>query len=232
MAPEERAVDRPEGVATRRRRWPVVALPILAVVVAVAVGVATLGAEPDRAGGRDGGSSAVTTTPPDAVAVTSDAIRVGTLDELLDTADLVVRGEVVATERGRWFGDGTGGPRIQSRLVTLRVGEVLAGVAPAAPSLLVEEEGWTEDGAPLVVDGLAPSREGDVGTWFLLDGGDPELGAYVVVSAQGRYLEDGDGTLRGADLDDDLVADLAGRTPDELAEAVRAADRGRTGPPP
>lgn len=211
---------------TDRRRWPMALVPALVVALALGAVVVSLRSDPG-ADPATSGSASTTTSPgdaDDAVAVTSDAVRVASLEELIGAADLVVRAEVVATERGRWFGDGGDGARIQSRLVTLRVDDVLAGPAPGAPSILVEEEGWTEDGAPLVVDGAPPSRVGDDGVWFLLDGGDPDLGAYVVVSAQGRYLVAGDGgSLQGADLDDGLVDELSTLTVDELATAVRAA---------
>lgn len=199
-----------------------------ALVVAMAVGGGLLALRDD--GGSTSGDEPTTTVARDAVAVTSDAPRVASLAELVASADVVLRGEVVATERGRWFGDGTSrGARIQSRFVTLRVDEVLAGRAPGADTVLIEEEGWTEDGAPLVVDGAGPSRKGDVGVWFVADGLDPDTGAYLVVSAQGRYLVEGDGdgaALRGADLDDPLVAEVEAGTLDDLVDDVRAVDPG------
>jgi hypothetical protein len=166
------------------------------------------------------------------VAVTSDAPRYADLAELVAASDLVVRGEVEATERGRAFG-GPGGAAIVSRLVRLRVDEVLAGPAPVdAVDVLVEEEGWLDDGRPLAVDGAAPTEVGDRGIWFLLDVGDPELPVYTVVNAEGRYLEeeggsggsggsgDGGGGLVGAEGDDPLVAEVEALSADELAAEV------------
>jgi hypothetical protein len=165
---------------------------------------------PDTVPGEDG----------EPVAVSSDAPRFATLADLLDASDVVVSGEVVATERGRPFGE-PGGTAIVSRLVTLRVDEVLAGTAPAgAPNLLIEEEGWLDDGPPLVVDGAAPSEVGDRGIWFLVDAGDPELPVHVVVNAEGRYLLDDAGALVGADGDDPLIAEIEALTPDALAARV------------
>lgn len=196
-----------------------VALP--AVVGLIAVGAVVAAATRGGDGTGDAGP-APAASDPDAVAIASDAPRLGTLAELTAAADVVVRGEVVATERGRWFGAGEGGStRLQSRFVTLRVDEVLAGDPPAAGTVLVEEEGWLDDGAPVVVDGAAPSRTGDRGVWFLVDGGDPEVGAYVVVGAQGRYLQGDGGETIGADGDDPLVAELTRRGLDDLAADLR-----------
>jgi hypothetical protein len=191
-------------------RWRLLG-PALAVVVAIAAGIAL---------SRPGDGSPTTTTTPSPAAVSSDAPRVATLEELAASADLVVRGEVVATGRGRVFGE-PGGAAVESRLVTLAVSEVLAGTAPVGPSLLVEEEGWLEDGTPLVVDGAAASAEGDVGIWFLDTVGTVDAPVYVVVSAQGRYLVDGD-DLTGAGLDDPLISELTRGSVEELTARLRA----------
>jgi hypothetical protein len=189
-------------------RWRLVG-PVSAVVVALVAGV--LLTRPD-----DGEATAA----PDPVAVSSDAPRLGSLEELVAASDLVVRAEVVATEPGRVFGE-PGGTAVESRLVTLEVGEVLSGTAPRDDTVLVEEEGWLDDGTPLIVDGAAPSRTGDDGIWFLVDVGDPDAPVHVVVSAQGRYLVDGDG-LVGAAGDDRLIAALARLSVDELAARIAA----------
>ena len=60
--------------------------------------------------------------------------------------------------------------------------------------------------------------------WFLLDVGDADLPIYVVVSAQGRYLVDGDG-LTGAAGDDPLVEELTGLSLAELTERIAALHR-------
>ncbi len=200
-------------------------LPVLAVAVALAAVVFAVG------GARDGSPAGSPADPvagsavdPEAVAVTSDAPRHGDVAELVAASDVVVRGRVVAAERGRWFGDGTDGGRIQSRLLTLAVDDVLAGGLPdGTETLLVEEEGWLDDGRPLVVDGLAPSRVGDDGVWFLVAGGDPETGAHVILGADGRYLVTDGGRLEGADGDDPLVADVEELGLAALVDQVRAS---------
>jgi hypothetical protein len=205
--------------STTARRSPVAwAVPAALVAVAVIVAAVVL------AGGSDEAPppAATTTAAPelDPVEVSSDAPRFTSLDQLVAASDLIVRARVTDTEPGRWFGDGSTSARIRSRLVTLDVDEVLAGEAPAGElgTLLLEEEGWTQDGAPLVVDGAAPSKVGDDGIWFLVDPGDGTTDALIVVNAQGRYLVDGD-HLSGAaggdrlveELADGSLADLAGR---------------------
>jgi hypothetical protein len=188
--------------------------PAIAVGVAVVAGIAlTQGDDPTAA-------TTTSTTTPAPVAVTSDAPVLYSLDALVAESDVIVRGVVTTTERGRLFGDPGSGTAIESRLVTLSVTRVLRGDAPAG-DLLVEEEGWTQDGAPLVVDGAEPSQPGDDGIWFLTEVQGPEGPAYVIVSAQGRYLVDGD-RLRGAAGDDPLIAELSDLSADELAERVTA----------
>src|SRR3546814_20628748 len=140
---------------------------------------------------------------PEPVDVTSDAPRQATLEDLVTAADVVLTGEVVGTDGGRIFGDPDSDAAIESRLVTLEVAEVLVG-SPVADlaggdTVLVEEEGWTLDGAPLVVDGLAPSAVGASGFWFLQQVEAPTGPAYAVGSAQGRHPVDPAGPLHGAD---------------------------------
>ena len=68
------------------------------------------------------------------VAVTSDAPRVGSLEELAASADLVVRGEVVATERGRVFGEPGGDAPSSHGSSPSRSPTCCAGTAPGGPS--------------------------------------------------------------------------------------------------
>jgi hypothetical protein len=190
--------------------------PLVAVAAAAAIGTVLWTASPDGSPERD------RATEPAPVAVTSDAPRRGSLSELVAASDLVVRADVVRTERGRVFGDPEAATAIESRVVALSVTEVLHGTgAEPGGRLLVEEEGWDAEGAPLVVDGLGPSAEGDDAIWFITAVGADEEARYVVVSAQGRYLVEGD-RLRGASGDDPLVATLAAMSPEQLAAAVRA----------
>ena len=205
-----------EPAGRRRRRWTVLVVAAWVAVAAVVAVVAFRGdpsPEPPRP-----------TIPAGAVEVDSDAPAHADLAGLVAAADLVVRGTVAATERGRWFGGDAGSPRVQSRIVTVEVTEVLAGEAPAAPSILVEEVGWLDDGTPAVVDGAFPATVGEDGYWFLEQGGDPELGAYLVTGPQGRYVLVGD-ELVGTEGDDPLVGRIEALGPDRFATEVRAAAR-------
>ncbi len=141
----------------------------------------------------------------------------GGLDELVKASDLVVRGRVEATSRGRAVGNDDNA--VVSRIVTVRVEEVLAG-SVATPSVLVEEEGWLVDGRPLEVNGLAPSQEGMEAIWFLdaLPTGD--LPGFLVINHQGRYALDGN-RVEGARGSDPLVEQIEALGADRLVAEVR-----------
>jgi hypothetical protein len=188
--------------------------PIVAVVLAGAVAVLLWSrTDDDEAPPR--------AAAPAPVAVTSDAPRLADLAALAAASTVVVRGEVVEAEHGRLFGEPGGDATVESRVLTLRVDRVLRGPSPGAARLLVEEEGWDGDGAPLIVDGAAPSKVGDTGIWFLTRVGTGEEQRYVVVSAEGRYLERRR-VLVGAKGDDPLIARLVALGPAGLADAVAA----------
>jgi len=143
----------------------------------------------------------------------------GSLRELIEASELIVRGRVVATSRGRMIG--TARAAVESRWVTVEVDGVLRGEV-TTPTVLVEEEGWLSDGTPIVVDGLAPSVEGLEAIWFLAAIPDPELPGYFVVNHQGRYVIGAEGALTGAERDDALIAEIERLTVDQLVSAVRS----------
>ena len=158
----------------------------------------------------------------------TSTVHLTTLAELTEASDLVVRGTVEQTSRGRVVGGGD--PRasdangVVSRIVTLRVDEVLEGAgAQPGDKVLVEEEGWLTDGRPIAVNGAAPTAKGDAGIWFLQSVRDPELTGYVATNGQGRFLvKPGDASvLVGGDTKDPLVQQLAALTPEALADGVR-----------
>jgi hypothetical protein len=207
-----------------RVRWSLVG-PAVAVVVALAVGL-VLASD----GRSDDGPSRATQDTRATTAITSDAPRLASLAALVSASDLVVRGRVLATEHGRVFGQ-PGGASIESRLVSLRVDEVLHATeqAPvtAGATVVVEEPGWLDDGTPIEVDGVPASVEGEEVIWFLqavppaaLDDPD-DPAAYVLVGPQGHYAVAGD-HLDAAAGDDPLITGNQALGPTGLADAVRA----------
>ena len=219
-----------------RSPWGVVVpLAVALVALVAAVYVATRVSSDGAA--RDADEAAGLSAPnPGAAAVyiESSAPRYGSLPQLVKASDLIVEAEVIESVQGRWFGEpstGGGGGRILSRMATLEVSRVLAGPTPLENRVLIEEEGWTEDGAPVRVDGLGAAEVGDRGIWFLTPGGDSEVGAYLVVNFQGRYLFRGD-TLEGAkptgssgaeDYGFALVKEIEAMSPEELVTQIAAS---------
>ena len=119
----------PTATADRTWRW-LVALPVVA---AVALGgFVALG---DRSGGSPGGSSGEAGETPLPVAAAS-IYEFEDLGEMVEASELVVRGHVVTTARGRVVGEGESA--VISRLITLQIDEVLAGTAaaPTVPTVL------------------------------------------------------------------------------------------------
>ena len=204
----------------RRRRLRAVVGPVLVPVVAAVVVFAAMQ--------RPGPISARAADVPDAAGpgapvLAVDAVSVfhfDTLDELVDASDLVVVGQVIATEPGRLVGDPRSGG-VVSRLVTLHVEDVLWD-----PQTQRCRHGGDRGGRLVArrhrhaVNGLAASRSGYRGVWFL-DRIDGETMTYLVTNEQGRYLDAGSGSA-GADRTDPLIEQLERRSVDELARSVLA----------
>jgi hypothetical protein len=125
------------------------------------------------------------------------------LAELAAASEVVVRAEVVAVGPGPEV-SGADGARFQLRSVTLRPREIVKG-AVATALVRFAEPGYTLDGLGFTVNGVAWSRVGDEGWYFLTRSDDTWM---RLVSSYGRFL------VTGAEP----VAD-----PDAFAEAVRAA---------
>ena len=106
------------------RRW---LGPVLAVSIALGVFVGLVGGQPDDAG---------PTPAPDPTEITSDAPRLADLTALVASSDLVVRGHVLSTGRGRTFGE-PGTATVESRLVRLAVDAVLHEPDPGVHALQV-----------------------------------------------------------------------------------------------
>ena len=89
--------------------------------------------------------------------------------------------------------------------------------------MLVEEEGWLDDGRALAVDGAAPTRTGDAGFWFLVEVDDPDLPVFTTVGAAGRYLVDRTAGWRAPTTTTPSSPSSPPETPDDLASAIRTA---------
>ena len=161
-----------------------------------------------------------------AVAVTSTGPSLASLEDLVRASDVVVIARARSVAPGRVFSSGEEG--LRSEIVELQVGAVLHGTDPG-PTIALEEESTTVDDAPLVVDGLRPTRAGDEGVFFLVASADRSVPYYATVSTSGRFLR------RSSDRSDDglLAADtdlgrrlgaLGGRA---LTDAVLAVRSGR-----
>lgn len=213
-----------------RRGWVLPALLVLgAIIVAAAISV----------GSGDDDEPSDATSPPDptgdVAAIESTAsVDPADLAELYALSDLVIVGEVQSIERGRVFAspdasvdgdadDAASG--VESALVTVQVDQVLRGEDPGA-TLLVEEEGWLADGRRISLDGAPPTEVGDVGLWFLIDTGDPDVPAWVTVGRFGRWTVR-DGALSGPLLDEPIAIDLQDRPLDDVI-----ADLSAIGPSP
>ena len=128
---------------------------------------------------------------------------------LLDRADLVVVGHVVAVTEGRVLSDDVDPTSaIRTQLAQLEINEVTIGAA--SDRLVLEEVAALADGTPATVEGVRPSQVGDAGLYFLVR--DAEEGRVALTGPQGRYLLDPDDPDR-------LVPPLSG---DRLATRLAA----------
>lgn len=211
-----------------RRGWVLPALLVLgAIIVAAAISV----------GSEDGDDAASDSAEPDptddVVAIESTAsVDPADLAELHALSDLVIVGEVQSIERGRVFaspdasqsgeeaGDAASG--VESALVTVQVDRVLTGEDPGT-TVLVEEEGWLADGRRISLDGAPPTEVGDVGLWFLIDTGDPDVPAWVTVGRFGRWTLRA-GLLSGPLLDEPIAIDLQDRPLDDVVADLAGLD--------
>ena len=152
--------------------------------------------------------------PGEPLAIKAETPRFRTLADLTAAADLVVIGRVTGIREGRVID--SPGAGIRTRLIDLTVERLLAGQL-AQSTLVMEEEGWLTNGTPIIVNGIAPSRAGDLGFYFLFRGRSPEFPHYTLIGEQGRYLVDPeDGSLTGAQGDEGLSQLITALTAAEL----------------
>lgn len=186
---------------------------LIAVPVALAIGIAGVQTMAD---GDTGAGPPVSAAPVD---IASTAPRAVTLAELVTASDVVVLAEVIGDAPGRTITD-PAQPTVgvQTRLVTLRVVEVVVGHATlaSAQDVIMEQESTLLDGTPVRIDGIAPLEVGSRGIFFLV-GPDPY---FSLVGPQGSYLVDGNDLV--ASSDDPLAQRLAADGGPALVDAVQA----------
>lgn len=143
--------------------------------------------------------------------------------DLAAASDLVLRGKVTDTGKGRTHMAGQG-DEYTSRFVMLKIIEVLKGTSTAGATIRLQEEGWDQNGVGYVVNGFQWSKVGDEGYYFLspLSGG-----TWGVRGSHGRILVAGrDLGVSGHDPDNEgpwkgKASQM--KNPAVAAEFVRAA---------
>lgn len=206
-------------IPTRRARSRIGLLSVAVIVIGVvAVGIwAMTRPQPGTA------HEPATSTPTVVIRATSE-YDFASVGDMVAASDLVVRAHVVETVRGRPVGSAGADPTgagIVSRVVTLEIDDALVGGAASGAQVMVEEEGWLDDGRSIAVDGAKPTAVGDRGVWFLQSIPDPDLPGFIVVNSQGRYLEERGG-LVGANRSDPFVMQVEALGIKGLVAEVRA----------
>ncbi|WP_329623441.1 hypothetical protein OG357_25950 [Streptomyces sp. NBC_01255] len=156
-------------------------------VAAVVGGLAAWGS----AGGGAGGSAAAAhrDAQPERIMSGREVFDFKSLGEMVATAPVIVKAEVVSVQPGRSIGSAEDGGIDQARDVTLSVTTSYKKY-PAIPlTIVMEEWGWDGDGNGYQVENLTWSQVGDKGFYFLerSDGAD----RWQLVNTQGRALDKG-----------------------------------------
>ncbi|SOD86258.1 hypothetical protein SAMN06272765_3709 [Streptomyces sp. Ag109_G2-15] len=152
-----------------------------------------------------------------------------TVNALVGTSPVIIRGTVQNTAPGRTVGSAEEGGTDQARNVTLRVDAVMKkGGATIGSTLTLEEWGWDGSGNGYQMENLTWSQVGDTGYYFLTR--DAVTLNWRYVSTQGRVLNK-DGIVRSsADPEGPLFPLIDGRTnTDFYAELKRLLDPANAG---
>jgi hypothetical protein len=194
------------------RRFALIALEVV-VALALAGGVAwALGAA--RSGGEPR-PTALETVDLHAV----DTFEAASIADLAAGSDCIVTGEVVDVERGRLVG--AADSALVSKLVTIAVSESAGCSSREIREIVVEEEGWLPDGAPVTVNGWPATEVGDRGVWFVAWNPSEDVPYAVTVSSAGSLRWRGGNVLLPDDAPSWLRAATAGG-PDAVFRAARA----------
>lgn len=168
-----------------------------AVVAAGGVMVGLVAVQPIVSAMSD--DTSMVTDKPTHTAVGKEMVVFPDVATMTATSDLVVRATVSQIRRGR-----TVGPEdapITFREVSLDIGSVVyQRPGRAVPSsVVVEEEGWTAEGLGFTMNGVAWSRTGDTGYFFLHRKSDARDGTYRLAGSHGRALITGSSVALSGD---------------------------------
>ncbi|MEW1774860.1 hypothetical protein [Streptomyces sp. NPDC086777] len=147
-----------------------------------------------------------------------------TVNALVGTSPVIIRGTVQSVAPGRTVGSAEEGGTDQARNVTLRVNAVMkSGGATIPDTLTLEEWGWDGSGNGYQMENLTWSQVGETGYYFLKR--DAITLNWRYASTQGRVLNK-DGIVRSsADPEGPLFPLIDGRTnTDFYAELKRLLD--------
>jgi hypothetical protein len=158
----------------------------------------------------------------DAISTSYDSLA-----SLITASDIVVvaRAESVATGRVLTSPENPDAA-LKTEVVTLRVGDVLHGVADA--TVLLEQEATLADGTPITVNGVPPTQVGDEGVFFVDRSTSPDVPYVALVNDQSRYLVTGPARdVLQSSVNDAFSNELAALGPYQLRCEVLA--NGNTG---
>ncbi|MEW2807324.1 hypothetical protein AB0929_09435 [Streptomyces massasporeus] len=170
------------------------------------------------------GVSAHRDAHPERIVHAREDFSFATVNALVGTSPVMIRGTVLSTAPGRTVGTAETGGIDQARNVTLRVDAVLKrGGADIGATLTLEEWGWDGSGNGYQIENLTWSQVGETGYYFLKR--DAVATKWRYVSTQGRVLNK-DGIVRSsADPKGPLFPLIDGRTnTDFYAELKRLLD--------
>lgn len=207
-----------------RRRAATAAVALVA--LALTGGCAATGAEPASDDGQ-----ALDLEQPERLAFASEVSYFEDLATMLASSDAVVVGEVTDVRAGRVVGEADFS--IRFREVDVRVEHDERDRFAAGDTVLVEQEGWSEDvtgdESSYAYEGQGWLQEGTKVLLFLVDKGGPEAGRYRAISSQGLYEIAGDVVAPVPAPEAShapLVAEIAAMAAPEVKIAVATAGRG------
>lgn len=148
-----------------------------------------------------------------------EVVNAKNLPELLAETDLVVRAEVVNSQKADFIQEDPTGAGVQFETLTLRVNKTIYPVdSPVQPGSEVQmRQVQVDNGREPVTNGLHRAVPGQAGFFFLQTTSLPDV--WILTSTQGQYIVN-DGRLAGAHRADPVIDAVEAMHPDELEQAV------------